>query len=112
MHSLLLAHVKYGTPQRGVREPGRVRNEEQARHDDDGSDEPRDAMTRRCQAFGGDGCRHEGHGAEVHDSNDEENHDEPHTALAAVETESQAISPRLAALGRWHLARARRLPAA
>jgi hypothetical protein len=37
-----------------------------------------------CETFESDGCRHDSHGAEAHDSDDEDRHQKG-TAVAAVE---------------------------
>jgi hypothetical protein len=69
-------------------------------HDDHGPNGSPDALTRRCETFDRDGCGHDSHRAEIHDSDDQENRHQAGTALAAVETETQALSPGRAGVGR------------
>ena len=66
-------------------------------HDPDGS---RDEIPGRCQTFEGDGCRHSGHHAKVHDPDDQKDRRQPETALAAVQAEAQALSPGRAGVRR------------
>src|SRR5688572_915315 len=80
--------------------------------DDDGSDGSRDALTGRCQTFDGDGCRHDSHRAKVHEPDDEEDRHETDTAVGAVETEAQAVSPGRACVGPQRTAAPGCLPAA
>ena len=40
--------------------------------DGDDPDGSRDALTGRCETFGGDGCRDDSHRAQVHDPDDQE----------------------------------------
>jgi hypothetical protein len=67
-------------------EPGCSRDQKQPCPD--GS---RDALTGRCETFEGDGCRHDNHRAKVHDPEDREDHHQVGTAVAAVESEAQAV---------------------
>ncbi len=53
-------------------EPGFSRDQEQPGPDDDGADGSRDALTGRCETFGGDSCRYACHRAQVHDADDEQ----------------------------------------
>src|SRR5260221_9160235 len=79
-------------------EPDRSRDDEQSCPDDDSSDGSGDARTGRCETFDGDGCRHDSHGAQVHDADDEEDRDQAGTAVAAVEPEPQTVLPRRAGI--------------
>src|SRR5687768_17616513 len=87
------------------------RDQKQPYPDDDGSDGSRDALTSRCETFDGDGCRHDSHRAKVHDPDDQENRHQTATAVAAVETEAQAVSPSRAGVGRQRTAAPGCLPA-
>jgi hypothetical protein len=93
-------------------EPGCSGDQEQPCSDDDGSDGSRDALTGRCETFGGDGCHHDSHRAQVHDPDDEEDRRQAGTAVAAVEAEAQAVSPGRAGVRRQCAAAPRCLPAA
>jgi hypothetical protein len=45
----------------------------------------------RCEAFGGDGSGHDGHYSEIHDTDDQKNHNEPETALDTVKSKAQSL---------------------
>ena len=51
-------------------EPDCSRDQKQSCTDDDGSGDPRGALTGRCETLDGDGCRHDSHRAKVHDVDD------------------------------------------
>src|SRR5260221_3533020 len=51
--------------------PGCPRDQDHPRPDDDGADGARDALAGRCEAFGGDGCRHDRHRAQVYDTDNQ-----------------------------------------
>jgi hypothetical protein len=93
-------------------EPGCSRYQEQPCPEDDASDGLRDALTGRCETLDGDGCRHDSHRAQVHDPDDEEDHHQTGTAVAAVEAEAQAMSPSRAGGRRQRTAAPWCLPAA
>src|SRR5260370_24019961 len=86
-------------------EPGCSRDQEQPCPDDDGPDGSRGALTGRCETLDGDGCRHGSHRAQVHEPDDQEDRRQTGTAVAAVETEAQAVSPSRAGVG-WQRAAA------
>jgi hypothetical protein len=50
--------------------PERPRNQSQPRPDSNNSNRARDARAGRRETFGGDGCHHDRHRAEVHDPDD------------------------------------------
>jgi len=77
-----------------------------------GPDGSRDALTGRCETFDGDGCRHDSHRAKVHDPDDQEDRHQTGTAVAAVESETQAVSSGRARVGRQRTAAPGCLPAA
>jgi hypothetical protein len=85
-------------------EPGCSRDQKQPCPDDDDADGSRDALTRRCETFNVDGCRHDSHRAKVHDPNDQEDRRQTGTAVAALESEAQAVSPGRAGVGRQRTA--------
>src|SRR5438876_11489875 len=85
-------------------EPGCSRDQKQPCPDDDGPDGLREARTGRCETFDGDGCRHDGHRAKVHDPDDQKDRYETEAALAAVEAEAQAVSPGRAGVGQQRTA--------
>jgi hypothetical protein len=93
-------------------EPGCSRDQEQPCRDDDGSDGSRDALTARCDTFDGDGYRHDSHRAQVHDPDDEKDRRQASTAVAAMQTKAQSVSPGGAGVGRQGTAASRCLPAA
>ena len=76
--------------------PSGPHDQQQPRRDDDGADGARDARTRRCQTLDGDGGRHERHGAQVHDPDDQQDRRRAGTAVTAVHTESQAVTQAVA----------------
>jgi hypothetical protein len=80
--------------------------------DDDGPDASRDALTGRCETFDVDGCRHDSHRAQVHDRDDQQDRHQTGTAVAAVKSEAQAVSPGRADVGRQRTAAPGCLPAA
>src|SRR6266481_6862827 len=80
-------------------EPGCSRDQKQPCPDDDGSDGSRDALTSRCETFDGDGCRHDSHGAKVHDPETQEDRRQTGTAVDAVKSEAQAMTPGRAGSG-------------
>ncbi|HSU05559.1 MAG TPA: hypothetical protein VLI93_08300, partial [Acetobacteraceae bacterium] len=93
-------------------DPGCSRNQDKPCPDAHGSDGARDAFTGRCETFNGDGCRHDSHRAQVHDSYDQEDRHQIGTTATAVEAEAQAVSPGRADGRRQRTAAARCLPAA
>src|SRR5580704_10407017 len=74
-------------------DPNRVRHQEQPHRDSSRPDGPPDLLSGRRETFGGDGCGYGSHRTQVHDPHDEENHRQAGTAVTAVETEVQAVSP-------------------
>jgi len=74
-------------------ESGCSREQEQPCPDDAGSDGSRDALTGGCETFKSDGCRHYCHHTQVHDPHDQQDRRQAGTVVAAVETETQAVSP-------------------
>src|SRR5499425_837744 len=92
--------------------PGCSRDQKQTCHDDDGPDGSRDALTGRCETFEGDDCRHDSHREKVHDPDDEKDRHQTGTAVAAVESKAQAMSPSGAGVGRQRATTPGRLPAA
>src|SRR2546428_9865669 len=70
------------------------------------------ALTGRCETFDGDGRRHDSHRAKVHDPDDQKDRDQTGTAVAAMEAETQTVSPGHAGVGRQRTAPAWCLPAA
>ena len=93
-------------------EPDCSRDQNQPCPDDDGPGGSRDALTGRCETLDGDGCRHDSHRAKVHDPDDQEDRHQTDTAVAAVETEAQAVSPGRAGVGPQGTAAPGRHPAA
>src|SRR5437016_472608 len=87
-------------------------DEKQPCPDDDDPDGSRDALAGRCDTFDGDGGRHDSHRASVHDAQDEEDCRQTGTAGSAVESETQAVSPGGACVGRQRTAAPRCLPTA
>jgi hypothetical protein len=59
----------------------------------------RDALTGRGPTFGGDGCHHDKHRPQIHDPDDQEDRYQIGTAVAAPESQAQAVSPSCA--GFW-----------
>ena len=96
--------------------PSCPHDQKQPHPDDRDPNSSRDALTSRREAFDGNGRRHEGHRAEIHDSDDEEDHHQTDAAAAALESETQAMSPSRGHIGRermaapWRLAAAGKLP--
>lgn len=76
-------------------EPGCSRDQKQPCPDDDGSDGSRDAPTARCEAFDADGCGHDRHRAQIHDSDDEE---DKHAAALALLADGESWSSSALAL--------------
>jgi len=74
-------------------EPDCSHNQQQACPDHDGSDRSRGALTCRRKTFDGEGYRHDGHHAQVHDADDEEYRHQTGAAITAMDTEPQPISP-------------------
>src|SRR5579883_2362645 len=68
-------------------------DQKQACTDGDASDHSRHALTRWCEAFDGDGCRHRRHYTKVHDPDDQQDRRQTGAAAAAVESEAEAFSP-------------------
>src|SRR5882762_11062094 len=99
-------------PAHASSEPGCSRDQKQPCPDGDGPGASRDALTGRCETLDGDGCRHDGHRAKVHDADDQEDHYQTDTAAAAVQAEAQAVSPGRAGVGRQRTAAPGYLPAA
>jgi hypothetical protein len=83
----------------GSSESGCARNQKQPHPDDGDPAGSRDALAGRCEAFDGDGCRNDSHRAKVHDPHNQEDPDQTDTALAAVESEAQAVSPGRTCVG-------------
>jgi hypothetical protein len=55
-------------------EPGCSRDQKQTCPHNDGSDRPRDALTRWSETFNGDGCRHDSRCAKIHDPDERNRH--------------------------------------
>jgi hypothetical protein len=85
-------------------ESGGSGDQEQPCCNDDGPNGSRDAFNSRCETFNGDGCHHDSHRAQVHDSNDQQDRHEAGTAVAAMEAEAQATSPSRTGVGRQRTA--------
>ena len=47
-----------------------------------------DAVAGRHETFDGDGCRHQSHGQQIHDPDDQEDRHETGAALATVESKA------------------------
>ena len=92
-------------------EPGGSRDQKQPYPDDDGSDGVCDALTNRGETLDGDGYRHDRHRAKVHDPDAQEDRHQTGTAVAAVESEAQAMSPGRAGVRRQRRAAPRCRPA-
>jgi hypothetical protein len=56
------------------------------------SDESRDAFIGGRKTFGGDGCRHDSHRAQIHDPENQEDCRQAAAAMDAVKTETQTVS--------------------
>jgi hypothetical protein len=76
------------------------REQKHACADDDDSNGSRDALAGWSEPLGSDGCRHDGHDAQVHDAHDQQNRRQAGAAVAAVEAEAHAVSPGGAGV-RW-----------
>ena len=87
------------------------RDQKQPCADGDGPGGSGGALTGRCETLDGDGWRHDSHRAKVHDPDDQEDHHQTGTAVAAVEAEVQTVSPGRASVGRHRTAVPGRLPA-
>ena len=59
----------------------------------DDSNGSRDALAGWSEPLGSDGCRHDGHDAQVHDAHDQQDRRQAGAAAAAVEAEAHAVSP-------------------
>ena len=79
---------------------GGAGDQEQACSDDDKSDGSSDVLTGWGKAFYGDGRCYESHRAQVHDTENQEDRCQASTTVAAVEAETQAVSPGCAGI-RW-----------
>ena len=79
---------------------GGAGDQEQACSDDDKSDGSSDVLTGWGKAFYGDGRCYDSHRAQVHDTENEEDRCQASTTVAAVEAETQAVSPGCAGV-RW-----------
>ena len=75
-------------------------DQEQACSDDDKSDGSSDVLTGWGKAFYGDGRCYDSHRAQVHDTENQEDRCQASTTVAAVEAETQAVSPGCAGI-RW-----------
>jgi hypothetical protein len=53
----------------------------------------REALAGWSETLGCDGCRHDGHDAQVHDAHHEQDRRQAGAAVAAVEAEANAVSP-------------------
>ena len=84
--------------------PGCPRDPKQCDRNDNRSDGSRDAPTGRGETFGGDGGRYDGHRAQVHDPDDQQDRRQAGAAAAAVEAEAQAMSPGGAGVGQQRTA--------
>src|SRR6516164_4331563 len=92
-------------PQSGTRlgsAEGGAGDQEQACSDDDKSDGSSDVLTGWGKAFYGDGRCYESHRAQVHDTENQEDRCQASTTVAAVEAETQAVSPGCAGI-RWNV---------
>src|SRR5258708_10068175 len=93
-------------------EPRGSRDQEQACRDGDGPGGSRYALTGRCETLDGNGCGHNSHRDEVHDTDGQEDRYQAGAAVAAVEAEAQAVSPGPAGISRQRTAGPGCLPAA
>lgn len=73
-----------------------TRDQVQPEDDDEDSDPFRHVFAGWGETFGSDGCSHDGHRAQIHNADDEEDHRQAGTAGAAVQAEAQAVSPSCA----------------
>src|SRR5215472_12355499 len=74
-------------------EPDCSRDQNQPCPDSTRPDGSRDALAGWCETFDGDCRRHDGHRAKVHDPDDQEDHHQTGTALAAMESQTETVSP-------------------